>query len=101
MYSSGKESKIRTLIELNSERLRQAQDLYGGVYITYIDIDVGVSVEVEESLDSIAFTVFTENYEEARYTEGIIKEYLRAQKVSVYKNHEDWERAVLSEEEFS
>lgn len=90
-----RERDINFLVDLHIERFSHAQNVYGGVVVVFIDEDGGVSVEVQEGLDSIVFSMLVEDYEEAKATESLIKTILKSQSIHCYANFEDFERAVL------
>ena len=90
-----RERDANFLVELHIDRFRHAQETYGGVFIAYIDENDGVAVEVQEDLDSMLFSMFAEDFEEAKAVEAIIKTVLKSNGISCYKNFEDFERAVL------
>lgn len=83
------------LVNLHTDQLLQAQDKSAGVFIAFVPMDGGVSVEVEADLDSVVFTMFAKNYDDAKDTEEHIKTALKAIKVHVYDKYEDYERACM------
>ena len=96
-----RERDINFLVDLHIERFNHAQDAYGGVFVAYIDEDGGVSVEVQEDLDSIVFSMLADDYEEAKAVEALIRTVLKSHSINLYKNFEDFERAVLEYHEAS
>jgi hypothetical protein len=90
-----RERDINFLVELNLDRFKHAEDAYGGVFIAFVDEDGGISVEVQEDLDSIIFSMHVEDSEEARAVEALMKTIFKSQGIHTFRHFEDFEREVL------
>lgn len=90
------------LYDRNEEEIQESQKKYGGVYISRVEEDDGLNLEVETESGHVAFTLkhTAESFvdgatQDSRYQELV--DFLESNEVSVFEDHDEWEEVLAME----
>lgn len=95
--------RTQKLFDRNEDEIQESQKKYGGVYISRVEEDDGLNLEVETDSGTIAFTLkytadaFAQGSpdQESRYQELI--EFLESNEIFVFEDHDEWQEILALE----